>query len=98
MHGCGWQGIRVTASSVFYDDHFTRTYCYRIKMELVDADALGAYPSAQLLTRCWLVYFETGMTEQIDGNAVVGHYPLLSGTRPDPPAALSVLEATLPCV
>ncbi|KAK9717625.1 F-box protein skip16 [Basidiobolus ranarum] len=77
------KGIEVQASAIYASESqrpYTQ-FIYRIRMNLLSPSALG-YPSCQLVSRYWLIRFESGNIDEVEGEAVIGEYPLLSRSTP----------------
>ncbi|ORX88972.1 DUF525-domain-containing protein [Basidiobolus meristosporus CBS 931.73] len=77
------KGIEIRASAIFASESrrpYTQ-FIYRIRMNLLNAETLG-YASCQLVSRYWLIRFQSGNVEEVEGEAVVGEYPLLSRSTP----------------
>ncbi|RKP08643.1 hypothetical protein THASP1DRAFT_29559 [Thamnocephalis sphaerospora] len=50
---------------------------YRVRMSLVDPAAVGG--SCQLVSRRWIIHYADDTEEHVQGEAVVGEYPVLDG-------------------
>lgn len=72
-------GIKVEVSSLCTLEHRNPSgqFAYRVRLSWADG---CPYPSAQLESRKWRIRYRSGAEETVEGRAVVGLYPLLSGS------------------
>jgi F-box protein 3 len=77
-------GIEAKASAIFVPESIRSCFTYSIRLRVASRDDLG-YPSAQLLARHWKITDGTGHTEEVQGQGVVGKFPVLypGGYRDD---------------
>jgi len=87
---CVTRGIRVTSSSVFAPEMGTHVYSIRLKLlspfeEGYQSAEQRGFVTAQLHTRHWVLRQSDGSAELVDGDGVVGRFPLLreGGWRED---------------
>lgn len=80
---CETRGIRISASSICNLENATLAgvWTYRITLEHLFSE-YGVFRQCQLASRHWYIHYASGLVEEVQGDGVVGHSPILSRERP----------------